>query len=56
MAKREVTRIPMTVEDKSEKDTCRYIISKNRRDTPKRFTFKKYSPLIQRREYFKEKK
>jgi large subunit ribosomal protein L33 len=54
MAKSKGARINVTLEHKCEQGVYRYHTSKNRRNTPKRLTLKKYSPITKQHEIFKE--
>ena len=54
MAKSKGARINVTLEHKCEQGVYRYHTSKNRRNTLKRLTLKKYSPITKQHEIFKE--
>lgn len=54
MAKSKGARIQVILEHRSEKGTYRYHTSKNRRNTTKRLSLKKYSPVTKTHELFKE--
>jgi len=54
MAKGKGVRIVVTLECKTDQGVYRYHTTKNRRNTPNRIELKKYCPLTQQHEVFKE--
>ena len=56
MAKSKGSRVNIILEHKCAKGVYRYYTSKNRRNTMNRLQLKKYSPITQKHELFKENK
>jgi large subunit ribosomal protein L33 len=54
MAKSKGVRIVITLECRTSAGVYRYTTTKNRRNTPNRLEIKKYCPLSQKHEVFKE--
>ena len=54
MAKSKGARIAITLEHRCSQGVYRYQTSKNRRNTTERLELKKYSPITQKHEIFKE--